>query len=106
VKRGLTQHEASPFFDNLVFNKVTDFQCKITVNFNVKQITTLKSLHQSQIKQGLGGRVRIMISGAAPLPKHVEEFMRVTSGSMFVQGYGIISSIMHQKRTEKNEINT
>jgi ATP/ADP translocase len=47
-----------------------------------------------------------MISGAAPLPKHVEEFMRVTSGSMFVQGYGIISSIMHQKRTEKNEINT
>ncbi|KAF3323763.1 long chain acyl-CoA synthetase 2 [Carex littledalei] len=60
MKKGLAQHEASPFFDNLVFSK---------------------------IKQGLGGRVRIMISGAAPLPRHVEEFMRVTSGSIFVQGY-------------------
>ncbi|KAJ3697409.1 hypothetical protein LUZ61_001114 [Rhynchospora tenuis] len=65
MKKGLKQHEASPFFDNLVFNK---------------------------IRQGLGGRARIMISGAAPLPRHVEEFMRVTSGSMFVQGYGLTES--------------
>ncbi|KAJ3675659.1 hypothetical protein LUZ60_004701 [Juncus effusus] len=65
LKLGLKQHEASPFFDKLVFNK---------------------------IKQGLGGRVRLMISGAAPLPKHIEEFMRVTSGSTFVQGYGLTES--------------
>lgn len=29
MKKGLAQHEASPFFDNLVFSKVTIFQCKI-----------------------------------------------------------------------------
>ena len=41
-----------------------------------------------QIKEGLGGRIRLMIAGAAPLPGQIEEFMRVTSCSVFVQGYG------------------
>lgn len=29
-----------------------------------------------------------MLSGAAPLTRHVEEFLRVTSGSTLSQGYG------------------
>ena len=41
-----------------------------------------------QIKEGLGGRIRLMIAGAAPLPGQIEEFMRVTSCSIVVQGYG------------------
>ncbi|RYR32014.1 hypothetical protein Ahy_B01g056987 [Arachis hypogaea] len=43
-------------------------------------------------KQALGGRVRILLSGAAPLPRHVEEFMRVTSGSTLSQGYSLTKS--------------
>ncbi|KAJ0981781.1 hypothetical protein J5N97_010036 [Dioscorea zingiberensis] len=65
LKRGVRQDMASPFFDRLVFNK---------------------------IKQVLGGRVRMMLSGAAPLPKHVEEFLRVTSCSVLIQGYGLTES--------------
>ncbi|OVA05190.1 AMP-dependent synthetase/ligase [Macleaya cordata] len=65
LEKGLKQHEASPLFDKLVFSK---------------------------IKQVLGGRVRILISGAAPLPRHVEEFLRVTCCSMLVQGYGLTES--------------
>lgn len=34
--------------------------------------------------------MRILLSGAAPLPKHVEEFLRVTSCSTLSQGYGTI----------------
>lgn len=30
-----------------------------------------------------------MLSGAAPLPKHVEEFLRVTCCCSLSQGYGI-----------------
>jgi hypothetical protein len=30
-----------------------------------------------KIKARLGGRVRIMISGGAPIPSHVEEFLKV-----------------------------
>ncbi|XP_020582943.1 long chain acyl-CoA synthetase 2 [Phalaenopsis equestris] len=62
---GFKQDQASPFFDKLVFNK---------------------------IRQGLGGRIRLMLSGAAPVPKHVEEFFRVTSCSVFLQGYGLTES--------------
>jgi len=62
LKKGLPQNRASPLFDWLVFNKV---------------------------KMGLGGRVRLVISGAAPLSGHVEEFLRVIMCSPVLQGYGL-----------------
>ncbi|KAK7407748.1 hypothetical protein VNO78_09798 [Psophocarpus tetragonolobus] len=65
LEKGLPQHKAAPLFDRLVFDKT---------------------------KLALGGRVRILLSGAAPLPRHVEEFMRVTSGSTLTQGYGLTES--------------
>ncbi|XP_039823798.1 long chain acyl-CoA synthetase 2-like isoform X2 [Panicum virgatum] len=65
MRKGLKQHEASPFFDKIVFSK---------------------------IKEGLGGRIRLMIAGAAPLAGQIEEFLRVTSCSVFVQGYGLTES--------------
>ncbi|KAL0016000.1 hypothetical protein SO802_003069 [Lithocarpus litseifolius] len=43
----------------------------------------------SQIKQGLGGRVRLILSGAAPLSTHVEAFLRVVSCAHVLQGYGL-----------------
>lgn len=65
LEKGLPQHKAAPFFDRLVFDKT---------------------------KQALGGRVRILLSGAAPLPIHVEECLRVTIGSTLSQGYGLTES--------------
>ncbi|KAL0422698.1 UNVERIFIED_CONTAM: Long chain acyl-CoA synthetase 2 [Sesamum latifolium] len=44
------------------------------------------------IKQGSVGRVRLMLSGAAPLPKHIEEFLRVTCCCVLSQGYGLTES--------------
>lgn len=38
---------------------------------------------------GLGGRVRLVISGAAPLAGHVEEFLRVIMCAPVLQGYGL-----------------
>uniref|UniRef100_A0A7N0ZRK1 Long-chain-fatty-acid--CoA ligase n=1 Tax=Kalanchoe fedtschenkoi TaxID=63787 RepID=A0A7N0ZRK1_KALFE len=65
LEKGLPQHEATPRLDRLIFDK---------------------------IKLGLGGRVRVLLSGAAPLPRHVEEFFRVTSCSILSQGYGLTES--------------
>ncbi|KAJ4798145.1 Long-Chain Acyl-CoA Synthetase [Rhynchospora pubera] len=62
MRKGVGQEKAAPFFDKLVFSKV---------------------------KEGLGGKVRFIVSGAAPLAKHVEEFLRVVSCSFVVQGYGL-----------------
>nr|GMD05072.1 long chain acyl-CoA synthetase 2 [Ipomoea batatas] len=65
MEKGLRQDEAAPFFDKLVFDK---------------------------IKLAFGGRVRLMLSGAAPLPRHVEEFLRVTCCCVLSQGYGLTES--------------
>ncbi|XP_049352212.1 probable CoA ligase CCL6 [Solanum verrucosum] len=65
MEKGLRQDEAAPRFDRLVFDK---------------------------IKLAFGGRVRLMLSGAAPLPKQVEEFLRVTCCCSLSQGYGLTES--------------
>ncbi|XWS40363.1 hypothetical protein CRYUN_Cryun18bG0134700 [Craigia yunnanensis] len=62
---GFPQEKAAPLLDKLVFDKV---------------------------RQALGGKVRMMLSGAAPLPRHVEEFLRVSCCSNLSQGYGLTES--------------
>lgn len=42
-----------------------------------------------QVKQGLGGNVRLILSGAAPLSNHVEAFLRVVTCAHVLQGYGM-----------------
>ena len=54
--------QASPFFDKLVFAK---------------------------IKARLGGRVRLIVTGGAPLANHVEEFLKVCFCCPVVQGFGL-----------------
>lgn len=65
LEKGLPHDNAAPLLDKLVFNN---------------------------IKQGLGGQLRILLSGAAPLPSHVEEFLRVATCSPLSQGYGLTES--------------
>ena len=60
--KGLKHEKASPLFDQVVFSK---------------------------IKQGLGEHVRVMSSRAAPLARHVEEFLRVVTCFHVVQDYGL-----------------
>ncbi|KAI3682793.1 hypothetical protein L1987_83042 [Smallanthus sonchifolius] len=62
MKGGLKHAEASPLSDKIVFSKV---------------------------KQGLGGNVRIILSGAAPLAPHVEAYLKVVACSHVLQGYGL-----------------
>ncbi|CAD5178226.1 unnamed protein product [Musa acuminata subsp. malaccensis] len=62
MSKGQKHEEAAPIFDKIVFSKV---------------------------KQGLGGNVRIILSGAAPLATHVETFLRVVSCAHVIQGYGL-----------------
>ncbi|CAK9143170.1 unnamed protein product [Ilex paraguariensis] len=61
MRRGRKHHEASPLWDKIIFSKV---------------------------KQGLGGNVRIILSGAAPLAPHVEGYLRVVACCHVLQGYG------------------
>ncbi|GLJ08586.1 hypothetical protein SUGI_0091790 [Cryptomeria japonica] len=62
LKQGCKTHEASPLADAIFSRK---------------------------IKARLGGRVRLILSGAAPLGNVVEEFLRVTLCCHVLQGYGL-----------------
>ncbi|CAI0441664.1 unnamed protein product [Linum tenue] len=65
LKGGSKTDEASPLSDKLVFSKV---------------------------RQGLGGNVRLILSGAAPLASHVEAYLRVVTCAHVLQGYGLTES--------------
>ncbi|KAL5700788.1 long-chain-fatty-acid--CoA ligase [Ranunculus cassubicifolius] len=65
INLGYKQREASRLADLLAFRKV---------------------------KAKLGGRVRLLTSGGAPLSSEVEEFLRVTSCAFMTQGYGLTES--------------
>ncbi|KAF8698195.1 hypothetical protein HU200_035714 [Digitaria exilis] len=62
MRKGIKHQKAAPFFDKLVFSKV---------------------------KEGLGGQLRVIVSGGAPLAAPVEEFLRVVTCASVVQGYGL-----------------
>jgi long-chain acyl-CoA synthetase len=61
-KAALAQYMDTPFWNALVFNK---------------------------FKSQLGGRMRIMLSGGAPLSKETHEFLRVCFSCNVIQGYGL-----------------
>ena len=42
-----------------------------------------------KVKERLGGKIRIIVSGGAPLAVAVEEFLRVVTCAHVVQGYGM-----------------
>lgn len=62
MRKGIKHEKAAPFFDKLVFSKV---------------------------KERLGGKLRVIVSGGAPLAVPVEEFLRVVTCAYVVQGYGL-----------------
>ncbi|KAL2893220.1 Long chain acyl-CoA synthetase 4 [Bienertia sinuspersici] len=65
MNKGFKQEEASPLFDKIVFSK---------------------------IKEGLGGKLRLILSGGAPLAPSVETFLRVVTCAHVLQGYGLTES--------------
>ncbi|KAI3756880.1 hypothetical protein L1987_56704 [Smallanthus sonchifolius] len=65
MSRGYRHEEAAPRFDKIIFSKV---------------------------KEGLGGKMRLILSGAAPLSASVETFLRVVTCAHVLQGYGLTES--------------
>lgn len=42
----------------------------------------------SQVSEGFGGNIRLMITGSAPIKKDVFEFMKIVMSCPFYEGYG------------------
>ncbi len=69
--------QAAPFCDKLVFNT---------------------------IKQRIGGNVRVICSGGAPLAAHVEAFLQVAMCAPVVQGYGLTETCAASTISKPNNI--
>lgn len=54
-----------------------------------KQTTFWNKIVFSKLKNRLGGSVRIIISGAAPLSPQIHQFIKVCFGCPVIQGYGL-----------------
>jgi len=56
------------------------------------------------VKNRLGGHVRLIISGAAPLSPTVQEFIRVCFGCPVVQGYGLTETSAGATMTDQDDV--
>ncbi|KAG5514111.1 hypothetical protein RHGRI_035494 [Rhododendron griersonianum] len=63
----------------------------LNLGFKQKNASWLADLlaFRKVVKSRLGGRIRLIVSGGAPLSSEVEEFLRVTSCAFVLQGYGL-----------------
>ncbi|KAK2993861.1 hypothetical protein RJ640_003973, partial [Escallonia rubra] len=77
MSKGYKHEEAAPLFDKVIFSKV---------------------------KEGLGGKVRLILSGAAPLATCVETFLRVVTCAHVLQGYGLTETCAGSFVSEPNEL--
>jgi hypothetical protein len=60
--------------------------------YRFKNVIVIQLVCDEQMKAALGGNVRIIVSGGAPLAPHVEEFLKVAMCAPVVQGYGLTES--------------
>lgn len=58
-------------------------------HLGVSHVPVLDQVVFKKVKDRLGGRVKIVISGGAPLASHVERFLKVTMCCPVSQGYGL-----------------
>ena len=65
------------------------FDAALTVHWYSNSVLIFK------VKEGLGGRLRVILSGGAPLAVPVEEFLRVVTCAYVVQGYGMHLSVFN-----------
>ncbi|GMH00425.1 hypothetical protein Nepgr_002264 [Nepenthes gracilis] len=77
MRKGYKHEEAAPSFDKIVFSKV---------------------------KEGLGGNIRLILSGGAPLAPCVETFLRVVTCAHVLQGYGLTESCAASFVAKPNEM--
>ncbi|XP_071715638.1 long chain acyl-CoA synthetase 4-like isoform X1 [Rutidosis leptorrhynchoides] len=77
MSRGYKHEEAAPRLDKIIFSKV---------------------------KEGLGGNMRLILSGAAPLSTSVETFLRVVTCAHVLQGYGLTETCAGSFVAQPNEL--
>jgi len=78
-RRNTLRKQSSPLLDLLVFNK---------------------------IKATLGGRVRLLLSGGAPLSPDTQQFVHIVFGAPVLQGFGLTETLAANAVTHPSDVQT
>ncbi|KAM7258039.1 hypothetical protein ACFE04_013780 [Oxalis oulophora] len=92
IYAGLTQKISSGgFVKKMLFNAAYAFKSYFmrTGYAHESAAPTCDRVVFSKVKEGLGGNLRLIISGGAPLAVHVENYLRVVTCAHTLQGYGL-----------------
>ncbi|GMR45720.1 hypothetical protein PMAYCL1PPCAC_15915 [Pristionchus mayeri] len=72
----------------ILFNAALSSKKNEMANFVIRQNSFFDKIIFKKIREALGGRVKLMITGSAPLEKEVLTFVRAALGCTVMEGYG------------------
>ncbi|CAB3408257.1 unnamed protein product [Caenorhabditis bovis] len=75
-------------FKKLLFDFAISYKAREMANFTIRNDGFFDNLVFKKVREGMGGRVRLMITGSAPLSTNVLTFVRAAMGCVVVEGYG------------------
>ncbi|KAG9392508.1 AMP-binding enzyme [Carpediemonas membranifera] len=87
------QVAAKPAFQRFVFSTAYSSKRRALFGSDTRQEPNfLVKRVFKKTEQVIGGRVRLIFTGSAPLPVQVNEFIQVVFGSPLIEGYGLTES--------------
>eukprot|EP00057_Strongylocentrotus_purpuratus_P010653 XP_011665127.1 PREDICTED: long-chain-fatty-acid--CoA ligase 4 [Strongylocentrotus purpuratus] len=88
IYKGITEKvKGGSALQRAIFNFAVDYKCKhLDQGFNTP---ILNRLIFSKLTRQLGGQVRLMICGGAPLASDLQRFIQSCFNSSLIQGYGL-----------------
>lgn len=85
INKGIAQ---KPFLTRCIFNTAFSIKSFLSSNFHIQHVPLLDNVFKS-LNQVLGGNMKLVISGGAPLSNQIQNFIRIGCNVKFVQGYGL-----------------
>ncbi|KAK5964664.1 Long-chain-fatty-acid--CoA ligase [Trichostrongylus colubriformis] len=76
------------YVKKMLFNLAIRYKAREMHNFIIRNNGFFDNVVFKRVREGMGGRVRLMITGSAPLSENVLTFVRAAMGCVVVEGYG------------------
>ncbi|KAJ1367631.1 hypothetical protein KIN20_028580 [Parelaphostrongylus tenuis] len=76
------------FVKKMLFNIAINYKKREMQNFVIRNNGFFDKIVFKKVREGMGGHVRLMITGSAPLSENVLTFVRAAMGCVVVEGYG------------------
>ncbi|PIO74506.1 putative long-chain-fatty-acid CoA ligase 5 [Teladorsagia circumcincta] len=76
------------YVKKMLFNLAIKYKAREMHNFVIRNDGFFDNVVFKKVREGMGGRVRLMVTGSAPLSENVLTFVRAAMGCVVVEGYG------------------